>query len=88
MQTILIDGNRYPDAASVHAALKQMLHLPDYYGMNADALNDCLSSMPEPVHLWIASYGRGETERAVRLAARVFADNGGTVRELSPEAEG
>ena len=42
MQTIMIDGSRYDSPRELHLALKQMLSLPSYYGMNADALNDCL----------------------------------------------
>ena len=85
MQTLYLDGSRYATAAELHAALKRMLHLPDYYGGNADALNDCLSSRPEPVSLWIASPGEGEVAAALTLAARVFADNGGTVTRLDAE---
>ncbi len=29
---------------TLHQALKDGLHLPDYYGMNMDALWDCISS--------------------------------------------
>jgi len=85
MQTICLDGSLYSTPAEMHAALKQMLHLPDYYGGNADALNDCLSSLPEPVSLWIASPGEGDVAAALSLVARVFADNGGTVTRLNPE---
>ena len=46
MQTICLFGGDYATAAQVHLALKSLLSLPDYYGMNADALNDCLPSMP------------------------------------------
>ena len=43
MKTIMLDGSLYATGKDLHQALKQMLSLPDYYGMNADALNDCLS---------------------------------------------
>ena len=47
MQTIMLDGSLYPTARDLHLALKQMLSLPDYYGMNADALNRrCPSHRP------------------------------------------
>ena len=42
MQTIYLDASAYKTSRDLHAALKTMLSLPDYYGMNADALNDCL----------------------------------------------
>ena len=82
MQTILIDGSRYHSPRELHLALKMMLSLPGYYGMNADALNDCLSEMPEPVHLWILDPGSGEVAAALEKVRTVFADNGGTVKEL------
>ena len=82
MQTILLDGSRYSSAREVHAALRDMLRLPSWYGMNADALNDCFSERADPVSLWIASYGGGETEKTIRLISRVIADLGGSVREI------
>ena len=82
MQFVLLDGSRYSSSREVHAALRDMLGLPSWYGMNADALNDCLSGRTEPVSLWIASYGTEETERTIRLISRVISDNGGSVREL------
>ena len=54
-------------------------------GMNADALNDCLSERREPVRLWIASRGEGEVARAVDLICAVVEDNGGSVKELGNE---
>ena len=49
MQTIMIDGSMYAAPKDLHLALKRMLSLPDYYGMNADALNDCLSERSDSV---------------------------------------
>ena len=82
METIYLDASRYDSPRAVHSALKSMLSLPDYYGMNADALNDCLSERREPVRLWIASRGEGEVARTVDLICRVVEDNGGSVKEL------
>ena len=82
MQTIMIDGSMYAAPRDLHDALKNMLSLPSYYGMNADALNDCLSERREPVRLWIASRGEGEVARAVDLICAVVEDNGGSVKEL------
>ncbi len=83
MQTILVDGSRYASSGELHSALRAMLRLPDYYGMNADALYDCLSERQEPVHLWVASRGTGEVETAVRRICHVIEDLGGDVRELN-----
>jgi ribonuclease inhibitor len=82
MQTIMIDGSRYTSSLELHQALKRLLSLPDYYGMNADALNDCLSERISPANLWILDPGKGEVADSVRLISTVFADNGGTVKEL------
>jgi len=82
MQTIMIDGSRYTSARDLHQAVKMLLSLPDYYGMNADALNDCLSEKITPVNLWILDSGKGEVADSLRLISTVFADNGGIVKEL------
>ena len=82
MQTVLLDASLYHTPRELHAALKSMLSLPDYYGMNADALNDCLSERRQPVSLWIASRGDGDVARALDLIAQVVEDNGGTVKEI------
>ena len=82
MQTIMIDGSRYATARDMHLALKMMLSLPDYYGLNADALNDCLSERRDPVSLWILDPGTGDVASAVKTVSLVIRDNGGTVKEL------
>lgn len=82
MQTIMLDGSLYPTAKDLHLALKTMLSLPDYYGMNADALNDCLSGRTEKVNLWITNPGAGETAEALRIISAVIEDNGGEVKQL------
>ena len=82
MQTLFIDASRYAAPRDLHAALKSMLSLPDYYGMNADALHDCLSERRETVNLWIASPGKDETARSLAAVCAVIEDLGGTVREI------
>jgi RNAse (barnase) inhibitor barstar len=82
MKTVMLDGSRYDTPEKVYVALAAMLSLPPYFGRNADALNDCLGEFPVPVSLWIASYGEKEVSSCVHLIADVFADNGGTVKEI------
>ena len=82
MTTLFIDASRYAAPRDLHAALKSMLSLPDYYGMNADALNDCLSERRDPVRLWIASAGEGEVARSLAAVCAVVEDLGGTVKEI------
>ena len=82
MTTLFLDASRYRTARDLHEALRAMLSLPDYYGMNADALYDCLSERREPVRLWIVSSGTGDVARALSAVRAVVEDLGGTVREL------
>jgi len=82
MKTIMLDGSGYASPRDLHLALKHMLSLPDYYGMNADALNDCLSDRAEKVNLWIADPGSGETAEALRAVCAVIEDNGGEIKQL------
>ena len=44
---IILDGNRMGERGALHAHLKEKLSLPDYYGGNLDALNDCLGERRE-----------------------------------------
>lgn len=73
MKTYLIDGDRYPSAAALHAALKAMMDLPEYYGGNADALYDCLSER-KPVRLWIVSRGNADVDAALAKVCAVVTD--------------
>ena len=82
MQTIMIDGSLYASARDIHLALKKMLSLPDYYGLNADALNDCLGEKAECVNLWILDPGKDDVAMALSRISRVIRDNGGVVKEL------
>ena len=85
MHTIMIDGSMYQSPRDIHLALKKMLSLPEYYGLNADALNDCLGERTEPVCLWILNRGTGDIASALSRIAAVIMDNGGSVKELQKE---
>ncbi|MBE6876915.1 MAG: ribonuclease inhibitor [Ruminococcus sp.] len=50
-----LDGNQMQNSAQAHAYLKENLNLPDYYGMNADALFDCLTEDSREVLIWLNS---------------------------------
>ena len=82
MTTLLLDASRYSSPRELHTALKSLLGLPEYYGMNADALHDCLSEQREPVSLWIASRDEGDVARAVSAVCAVVQDLGGSVKEI------
>ena len=82
MTTLLLDGSRYRTPRELHIAIQAMLNLPAYYGMNADALHDCLSERREPLRLWVASAGEGEVARSLSAVCAVVEDLGGTVKEI------
>lgn len=44
---IILNGDRMGDREALHAELKEKLGLPEYYGGNLDALNDCLGERRE-----------------------------------------
>ena len=75
---IILDGRNMQDRAQTHAELRRKLALPDYYGDNLDALNDCLGELRERPLVVIE--GAGEfLESCGGFAAgllRVFSDNG------------
>ena len=39
---IVLDGKKMDSRAGLHAELREKLSLPEWYGANLDALNDCL----------------------------------------------
>lgn len=39
-----LDGGQMKEPDQAHAYLKDILQLPEHYGMNADALFDCLTA--------------------------------------------
>ncbi len=43
MKKIVLDGKKMTSVEETHAYIKEKLTLPDYYGMNLDALWDLLS---------------------------------------------
>lgn len=82
MQTIMLDGRLYQTPGQLHKALQTMLQLPAYYGMNADALYDCLSEHAEPVNVWVLAPAEGEAAPAFETCLHVFQDLGGKVTLL------
>ncbi len=75
--TIYLDGRDYADKRAIHAALKLLLELPEYYGMNADALHDCLTERPDPVRVCVRAAGESPAADTLDLIRRVVEDAGG-----------
>ena len=75
---IILDGTRMGSRAELHAHLKEKLKLPDYYGNNLDALNDCLGERRERALVVIEDSGAFLEANDAYAAAllRVFNDNG------------
>lgn len=82
MQTLFVSGVDYETGRELHLALKRLLHLPEHYGCNADALYDCLSERREPLNLCILSPGNDDVAAALRKCAAVVEDLDGEVRWL------
>ena len=75
---IVLNGKRMESRGEIHAELKEKLDLPDYYGSNLDALNDCLGERSERELVVIADAGtllEADGAYAAKLL-RVFSDNG------------
>lgn len=75
---IILDGAKMDGREGVHAELKAKLALPDYYGANLDALNDCLGELRERPLVVIEGAGdflEADPGYACALL-RVFNDNG------------
>ena len=74
---IILDGARMDGRAALHAHLKEKLKLPEYYGNNLDALNDCLGERRERDFIVIEHAGdflEANAEYGLRLL-QVFNDN-------------
>ena len=75
---IILDGKRMGDREAMHAELKVKMKLPDYYGGNLDALNDCLGERRERELVVIRDFGAFAGDCGVYglKLLRVFHDNG------------
>lgn len=75
---IILNGNLMDAREALHDHLKEKLGLPDYYGGNLDALNDCLGERAERTLVVIeeaSAFLEGNGPYAAQVL-RVFADNG------------
>ena len=57
MKEIIIDCASIETPRQLHEQLATLLHFPEYYGKNLDALFDCLSELDTPTHLILANFG-------------------------------
>lgn len=48
-----LNARRMVTREEAHAHIKERLRLPDWYGNNLDALNDCLGEINEPTRITV-----------------------------------
>ena len=48
---LTLNAKKMTSREQAHAHLKERLRLPDWYGNNLDALNDCLGEIGEPTQI-------------------------------------
>lgn len=48
---LIIDGTLIQDREALHDLLSRELQLPEWYGRNLDALQDCLTDRRQPVDI-------------------------------------
>lgn len=57
MKDIFLDFRFFSNPREVHRFLKEQMKFPDYYGMNLDALYDCLTDRSEETVLHYRTTG-------------------------------
>lgn len=72
MKEIILDCSLFSCKAQLHQALFEALALPQWYGHNLDALFDCLTELPEEIHLILKNWSSYTDDRKGFEA--VFAD--------------
>lgn len=78
MEFIIIDGRRMTSVEETHRYLAATLRFPAYYGMNLDALHDCLTDLSRNV--WVILINGDLMDEALgdyaKKLRRVFTDVG------------
>lgn len=79
MKKVQLDGAACRSQEELHDQLKTVLHLPDYYGKNLDALWDCLTGeVTLPVELTWVNF---------QMSKDALGDYAENLRQLFQEAE-
>jgi len=81
MECYIIDGKRMKDKKQAHEYLQRVLILPEYYGRNLDALNDCLSEFKKDSVITIinANLLKENLQEYGQTLLQVFIDNASKV---------
>lgn len=56
MKRYMLDGRTVSSRESLHRSLAALLHFPEWYGGNLDALYDCLTDLEEDTCLYISDF--------------------------------
>jgi len=71
---ITLDGECLREPETAHAYLSSRLGFPDYYGMNLDALYDCLTQICEDTYIVIECAGDEAEHPYFNSLLEVFSD--------------
>lgn len=72
--SIILDAQELATRRSAHEYLKQQLQFPEYYGMNLDALFDCLTDLGETEVQFINLPEEEDEETYFDMVKWVFAE--------------
>lgn len=78
---LTLNAKRMTTREQAHAHIKERLRLPDWYGNNLDALNDCLGEIGEPTRITVRYAPRLEQNlgeyglKLIRLLESASAEN-------------
>lgn len=86
---IKLDGKKMTDRKAMHDYLKKALMLPEYYGANMDALNDCLGEMniKDSVEIMNVDAMKEALGFYGEKLIQVFEDNGISVNYINEEEQ-
>lgn len=69
-----LDGRYMQELKQAHIYLKEMLNLPEYYGMNADSLFDCLTEQKRETLIFLYDSDQVH-QKILRVFAHASAEN-------------
>ena len=76
MLHIILNGAKLETKEAMHDYLAKMLHLPEYYGRNLDALHDCLTDIGEETELILLNWDAFDhTKRVMNVIVDAAREN-------------
>ena len=79
---IYLDGERLQETVPAHLYLKEILHFPEYYGMNLDSLYDCLTDFKDLTIVLTEPAVPSDTYGAFLRVLQAAAQEGGFLLEI------